>query len=68
MRAFSAAWRDRAIVQGLLAQITWYHNIALLEKAAAQRAGPSRSQFQSYQALSDRRNDLTTVAKRSGWS
>jgi hypothetical protein len=26
------------------------------------------SQFQSYQALSDRRKDLTTVAKRSGWS
>jgi hypothetical protein len=24
--------------------------------------------FQSYQALSDRRKDLTTVAKRSGWS
>ena len=36
MRAFSAAWRDRAIVQGLLAQFTWYHNIALLEKASAQ--------------------------------
>jgi predicted nuclease of restriction endonuclease-like (RecB) superfamily len=34
MRAFSAAWRDRAIVQGLLAQITWYHNVALLEKVS----------------------------------
>ena len=32
MRAFCAAWPDRAIVQGPLAQITWYHNIALLEK------------------------------------
>jgi len=36
MRAFSAAWPDRAIVQGPLAQITWYHNIALLEKIAIQ--------------------------------
>ena len=32
MRAFAGAWPDRAIVQGPLAQITWYHNIALIEK------------------------------------
>jgi predicted nuclease of restriction endonuclease-like (RecB) superfamily len=32
MRAFAAAWPDEPIVQGPLAQITWYHNIALLEK------------------------------------
>lgn len=32
MRAFAAAWPDRAIVQEALAQITWYHNITLLEK------------------------------------
>jgi predicted nuclease of restriction endonuclease-like (RecB) superfamily len=32
MRAFTAAWPDRAIVQGPLAQISWYHNVALLEK------------------------------------
>ena len=31
-RAFAAAWPDEPIVQGPLAQITWYHNIALLEK------------------------------------
>jgi predicted nuclease of restriction endonuclease-like (RecB) superfamily len=36
MRAFSAAWPDRAIVRGPLARITWYHNIALLEKVSAQ--------------------------------
>lgn len=30
MRSFASAWPDRAIVQGPLAQITWYHNIALL--------------------------------------
>ena len=32
MRAFAAAWPDRQIVQEPLARITWYHNIALLEK------------------------------------
>lgn len=37
MRAFAAAWPDRSIVQGPLAQITWYHNIALLEQLDNQR-------------------------------
>ncbi len=32
MRAFAAAWPERSIVQEALAQITWYHNLALLEK------------------------------------
>jgi predicted nuclease of restriction endonuclease-like (RecB) superfamily len=32
MRAFAAAWPEREIVQAALAQLTWYHNIALLEK------------------------------------
>lgn len=32
MRAFAAAWPDEAIVQGTLAQIGWYQNIALLDK------------------------------------
>lgn len=32
MRSFSEAWRDEAIVQGPLAQLSWYHNLALLEK------------------------------------
>ncbi len=32
MRAFADSWKDREIVQGVLAQITWYHNLALLEK------------------------------------
>ena len=35
MRAFAAAWPDRHIVQEVLAQITWYHNIALLDKLDA---------------------------------
>lgn len=32
MRAFAAAWPDRSIVQGPLAQITWYQNITMLER------------------------------------
>lgn len=32
MRAFAEAWPDRMIVQEALAQITWYHNLTLLEK------------------------------------
>ena len=32
MRKFAGAWRDTAIVQELLAQITWYHHITLLDK------------------------------------
>jgi predicted nuclease of restriction endonuclease-like (RecB) superfamily len=32
MRAFAAAWRDRAIVQQTVAQLSWRQNIALLEK------------------------------------
>jgi len=32
MRAFAEAWPDSAIVQEALAQITWYHNLTLLEK------------------------------------
>ena len=27
MQSFVAAWRDRSIVQALLAQLTWYHNL-----------------------------------------
>ena len=32
MRAFAEAYPDMQIVQAVLGQITWYHNIALLEK------------------------------------
>ena len=32
MRKFAEIYRDAAIVQELLAQITWYHHIALLDK------------------------------------
>lgn len=36
MRAFAEAWPEEAIVQEALAQITWYHNITLLEKLKSQ--------------------------------
>jgi predicted nuclease of restriction endonuclease-like (RecB) superfamily len=32
MRAFAAAWPQKAIVQEVLAQLPWYHHIALMEK------------------------------------
>ena len=32
MRRFAEVWPERRIVQEALAQITWYHNLALLEK------------------------------------
>ena len=32
MRAFAQAWSEEAIVQEALAQITWYHNLTLIEK------------------------------------
>ncbi len=32
MRAFAAAWPEIEFVQEALAQITWYHNIAIIEK------------------------------------
>ena len=40
MRAFAEAYPDEAFVQEVLAQITWYHNITLLEKVTgtAERA------------------------------
>jgi hypothetical protein len=32
MRAFATAWPEGAFVQGGLAQISWYHHLALLDK------------------------------------
>lgn len=34
MRAFAEAWPDEEFVQGVLAQLPWYHQIALLDKLA----------------------------------
>lgn len=38
MRAFAAAWRDRAIVQRVVAQLPWRQNIALLERLEDEKA------------------------------
>lgn len=35
MRAFATAWTDRDFVQEVLARLTWYHILALLEKLKA---------------------------------
>src|SRR5690242_7276646 len=37
MRAFAPPWPDEPFVQAVLAQITWYHNLAILEKLACRR-------------------------------
>jgi predicted nuclease of restriction endonuclease-like (RecB) superfamily len=36
MRKFAEIWNDPSIVQELLAQITWYHHIALIDKVKDQ--------------------------------
>ena len=36
MRAFAEAWPQEEFVQEALAQITWYHNLTLLEKLATE--------------------------------
>jgi hypothetical protein len=35
MHAFASAWTDREIVQAPLAELTWYHHLALVEKLDA---------------------------------
>jgi len=47
MRSFAAAWTDEAIVQAPLAQLTWYHHLALLEKVD----GPEHRLWYARQAL-----------------
>lgn len=32
MRAFAEAWPDMEFVQAVLAQLSWYHQLALLDK------------------------------------
>ena len=47
MRSFAAAWTDEAIVQAPLAQLTWYHHLALLEKVE----GPEHRLWYARQAI-----------------
>lgn len=48
MRAFAEAWPEESIVQGALAQLTWYHQIALLEKlkSPAERLAYAHATFE----------------------
>ena len=36
MRTFAEAWPDELILQEVLAKLTWYHNIAILEKISSE--------------------------------
>jgi len=38
MRAFAEAWQDSEFVQGVLAQLPWYHQLALLDKLDTEEA------------------------------
>jgi predicted nuclease of restriction endonuclease-like (RecB) superfamily len=47
MGAFTEAWPDQQRVQGPLAQITWYHNLALLESRSGGKRRQTTASFQS---------------------
>lgn len=48
MRAFAEAWPEESIVQAALAQLTWYHQIALMEKLKSpeERLAYARAAFE----------------------
>lgn len=69
MRAFAEAWPDQAIVQGVLAQLPWYHQLALLDKLP----GPETRRWYAAKAIEHNwsRNVLvmqieTRLLERSG--
>lgn len=47
MRAFAEAWPDEAFVQEVLAQLPWYHQLALLDKLP----GPQTRRWYAAQAI-----------------
>ncbi|NWB20255.1 MULTISPECIES: PDDEXK nuclease domain-containing protein [unclassified Pseudomonas] len=47
MRAFAEAWPDVEFVQGVLAQLPWYHQLALLDKLP----GPETRRWYAAQAI-----------------
>ena len=57
MRAFADAWPDAEFVQGVLAQLPWYHQLALLDKL------PGAETRRWYAAKADR---AQLVAQRAG--
>ncbi|MBH3422450.1 PDDEXK nuclease domain-containing protein [Pseudomonas gessardii] len=69
MRAFAEAWPDAEFVQGVLAQLPWYHQVALLDKLP----GPETRRWYVAQAIEHNwsRNILvmqieTRLLERSG--
>jgi predicted nuclease of restriction endonuclease-like (RecB) superfamily len=69
MRAFAEAWPDAAFVQGVLAQLPWYHHLALLDKLP----GPETRRWYAAKAIEHNwsRNILvmqieTRLLERSG--
>jgi predicted nuclease of restriction endonuclease-like (RecB) superfamily len=69
MRAFAQAWPDMAFVQEVLAQLPWYHQLALLDKLP----GPETRRWYAAKALAHNwsRNVLvmqieTRLLERSG--
>ena len=69
MRAFAEAWRDTEFVQEVLAQLPWYHQLALLEKLP----GPATRRWYAAKAIEHNwsRNILvmqieTRLMERSG--
>lgn len=69
MRAFAEAWPDRSFVQEVLAQLPWYHQLALLDKLP----GPKTRQWYAAKAIEHNwsRNVLvmqieTRLLERSG--
>ncbi len=69
MRAFAEAWPDEEFVQGVLAQLPWYHQLALLDKLP----GPGTRRWYAAKAIEHNwsRNVLvmqieTRLLERSG--
>ncbi len=69
MRAFAEAWPDAEFVQGVLAQLPWYHQLALLDKLP----GPETRRWYAAKAIEHNwsRNILvmqieTRLLERSG--
>lgn len=69
MRAFAEAWPDEAMVQAVLAQLPWYHHLALLDKLP----GPETRRWYAARAIEHNwsRNVLvmqieTRLLERSG--
>lgn len=62
MRSFAEAWPDAEFVQGVLAQLPWYHQIALLDKLP----GPEARRWYITQAIKHNWSRNTLVMQIEG--